>query len=200
LPGWAVLFIGVNILAGNLEYLKHLGQGYDRDLVLRDLMDTFGDDVWKFAFFLTRRADAADDLSQEVFLSAYNGLYAFRGECSVKSWLLTMTRNKALHYLQSAFIRKVTLVDRLFRSGTSPAAEQVVFDRLESRALWETVMRLPRKYREVLVLDYHYGLTLQEIAELTGVSVGTVKSRSHRAKRKMSELLARGDEEVLEHG
>ncbi|MEK0314239.1 RNA polymerase sigma factor [Cohnella sp. 56] len=93
MSGCAVLLIEVEALADQWEYLKHLTQGYDRSAVLRDLMDLFGDDVWNFAYFLTGRHDTADDLSQEVFLAAYNGLHAFRGDCSVKSWLPTITRN-----------------------------------------------------------------------------------------------------------
>ncbi|PZE19906.1 RNA polymerase subunit sigma-70 [Paenibacillus xerothermodurans] len=184
------LFIGVKALTDHWDYLKHLAHGYDRSIVLRDLMDWFGNDVWNFAYFMTNRCDVADDISQDVFIAAYNGLYGFRGEGSVKSWLLTITRNKALHYLQSAFIRKVTLTDKL-KSGTSPAAEQVVFNRLDNRAVWDAVMQLPRKYREVLVLDFHYGLKHKEIAILLKVSEGTVKSRAHRAKKRMSELLSR---------
>ncbi|MDQ1913984.1 RNA polymerase sigma factor [Paenibacillus sp. GD4] len=178
-------------LTDQWDYLKHLAQGYDRSIVLRDLMDSFGDDVWNFAYFLTNRSEVADDISQEVFLAAYNSLYAFRGECSVKSWLLTITRNKALHYLQSTFLRKVTLTDTFTKWGTSPAAEQVVFDRLDNRAVWNAVLQLPRKYREVLVLDFHYGLKQKEIAVLLKISEGTVKSRSHRAKKRMSELISR---------
>ncbi|WP_072329194.1 sigma-70 family RNA polymerase sigma factor [Paenibacillus sp. UNCCL117] len=178
-------------MADKWDYLKHLTHGFDRSTVLRDLMDSFGDDVWNFAFFMTKRSDVADDISQDVFIAAYNGLSAFRGDCSVKSWLLTITRNKALHYLQSAFIRKVTLTDKFMNMGTSPAAEQVVFDRLDNRAVWHAVMQLPRKYREILLLDFHYGLKQKEIAILLNVSEGTVKSRSHRAKKRMSELLSR---------
>ncbi|WP_245946758.1 RNA polymerase sigma factor [Paenibacillus cellulosilyticus] len=172
------------------DYLKHLAHGYDRSVVLRELMDTFGDDVWNFAYFITKRSDVADDISQEVFIAAYNGLYDFRGNSSVKGWLLTITRNKALHYLQSAFIRKVTLTDK-WMGGTAPAAEQVVMDRLANVTVWNAVMQLPRKYREVLVLDYHYGLKHKEIASLLKVSEGTVKSRSHRAKKYMSGILSR---------
>ncbi|WP_246315620.1 RNA polymerase sigma factor [Paenibacillus foliorum] len=172
------------------HYLNYLASGYDRNEVLRDLMVTFGEDVWNFAYFLTKRSDAADDISQEVFLSAYNRLYSFRGECSVKSWLLTITRNKSLNYMKSAFIRKVTLIDTLFfHKDTSPSAEKVMFDRIESQELWMAVMKLPRKFREVIILDYHYGLTIKEIAELLQITEGTVKSRSFRAKKKVVVLL-----------
>ncbi|MDR6549213.1 RNA polymerase sigma-70 factor (ECF subfamily) [Paenibacillus qinlingensis] len=182
-------------MADDLAYIKHLADGYDRELVLQDLMENFGEDVWNFAFFLTQRSHVADDIAQEVFLAAFTGMYAFRGECTVKSWLLTITRNKSLHYLQGAFFRKVTLTDRFIATGSSPAAERIVFDRMDNRELWDIVMSLPRKYREVLILDYHYGLKMNEIAELLHVSVGTVKSRLHRAKTKMNALLTLNMEE-----
>ncbi|BFT71951.1 RNA polymerase sigma factor [Paenibacillus sp. P36] len=183
-------------MSDQMEYLQFLAHGYDRDRILCDLMDKFGEDVWNFAFFITRRADVADDLSQEVFLAAYNSMYTFRGECSVKSWLLTITRNKSIHYLKGAFFRKVTLTNHFVSKDSSPPAEQVLFTRLENQKLWDTVIQLPRKYREVLILDYHYGLKHKEIAKLISVSVGTVKSRVHRAKKKMNELLALQNEEV----
>ncbi|KKC48150.1 MULTISPECIES: RNA polymerase sigma factor [Paenibacillus] len=176
-------------MSEELDYIKHLAPGFDRGRVLQDLMNHFGDDVWRFAYFLTRRADAADDLSQEVFLSAYTSLHAYRGDGSVKGWLLKITRNKALHYLQSAFVRKVTLTDMFKASGSAPGADTVFFDRMESRSLWEAVMSLPRKYRELLILDYHYGLSRRETADLLGVPEGTVKSRAHRARKKLAQML-----------
>lgn len=183
-------------MSEKLDYIKHLAPGFDRGRVLQDLMDHFGDDVWRFAYFLTRRADAADDLSQEVFLSAYSSLHAYRGDGSVKGWLLKITRNKALHYLQSAFVRKVTLTDLFTASGSSPGADVVFFDRMESRSLWEAVMSLPRKYRELLILDYHYGFAVKEIAAMTGLPAGTVKSRTHRARKKLGQLLIEDGKEA----
>ncbi|WP_282939721.1 sigma-70 family RNA polymerase sigma factor [Paenibacillus sp. RC67] len=175
--------------------MEFLVPGYDRDAVLRDLMQGYGEDVWNFAYFLTRQSHAADDISQDVFLSVYDRLYSFRGECSVKSWLLTITRNKSLHFLKSAFIRKVTLWDTMkLRKETAPSAEQVVFDKLESKELWNLVMELPRKFREAIILDYHYGLSIKEMAVLLNISEGTVKSRIYRAKRKISDMLAKTTE------
>ena len=54
--------------------------------------------------------------------------------------------------------------------------------------IWETVMALPAKYRELLVLDAKYEMSLKEMAELTGLPVGTVKSRLSRARRKAAEM------------
>ncbi|SFL74955.1 RNA polymerase sigma-70 factor, ECF subfamily [Paenibacillus sp. 1_12] len=177
------------------HYLQHLTGGSDKDAILRDLMNQYGNDVWNFAFFLTRRSDAADDLSQDVFLSVYDKLYSFRGECSVKSWLLTITRNKSLNYLKSAFISKVTLVDYVIRRGSSRSAEEELFDRLETRHIWVTLMRIPRKFREILLLNAHYELTNKEISALLDIPEATVKTRLHRARNKLSDMLKKEKQE-----
>ncbi|MFF2090368.1 RNA polymerase sigma factor [Paenibacillus sp. NPDC058174] len=171
------------------HYLQHLAAGYDRGAVLEELMGQYGGDLWRFAYFLTKRADAADDVVQEVFLAVYEQIYAFRGESSVRGWLLTMTRNKSYSYLKTAFVRKVTLMDVMDFGSTSPSAENELLLREDVRELWDSVMELPLKFREVLILDYHYGMSIREMASLLHLSEGTVKSRSHRAKGKLARLL-----------
>ena len=173
-----------------LNYLKYISDGLDRDTALVELMNEYGDDVWNFAFFLVRRSDVADDLCQEVFLAAYDKLHAYRGESSIKSWLLAITRNKAYKHLKSAFISKVTLMDYILTKDTAKSAEAEAFDRLETRHIWNTVMELPVKFREAIVLDAYYQLTVQETAAMLGVPEGTAKSRLHRARKKLSSLLA----------
>lgn len=179
------------------HYLHYLAPGFDRSAVLEELMTEYGNDVWNFAYVLTRKRDAADDISQDVFLAAYNRVYAFRGESSVKSWLLAITRNKSLNYLRSAFIRKVVPLDLFAIRGklreAADSAEQAALVRAMSRDIWDLVLSLPVKYREVLVLAYHYELSTEEVAEALGIAAGTVKSRLFRARRKMSELLEASD-------
>ncbi|GBG10841.1 hypothetical protein PAT3040_05609 [Paenibacillus agaridevorans] len=175
------------------HYLRYLAPGYDRTEVLEELMGTYGEEVWRFAYFMTRRRDAADDIAQETFIAAYDGMYAYRSESSVKSWLFGIARNKSLHYLRSAFFRKVRAMDNysLNRSlsGETSSAEQVVMDRMEAGAVWAKVLKLKRKHREVLVMAYHYEMSMAEIAAVLGVAEGTVKSRLSRAKQSMSKLL-----------
>lgn len=177
------------------EYVQHVIQSGDPESLLQDLMEAYGDDVWRYACFMTRRRDAADDITQEVFWKAYRHLSAFRGDCSVKTWLLGITRRTAINYLRSAFVRKVTLFGLLSPQGSSRSAEAVMMDRHAERGLWEVVLGLPAKYREVLVLDAHYELSNKEIAELLGVSEGTVKSRLHRARAKVEQTLKEGEPE-----
>jgi len=174
-----------------LDYIKYLAKGFEADDVLIDLMNAHGNDVWNFAFFLIRDADAADDICQDVFLTVYEKLHAFRGEASVKSWLLTITRNKTYKYRRNAYFSKVILMDFVMRKDTSRSAEAVVFDRMETKDIWNSVMKLPLRYREVLLLEIHYQLSIQEMASMLQVAEGTIKSRLHRARKKISSFLQR---------
>ncbi|MEF3303984.1 RNA polymerase sigma factor [Paenibacillus sp. GYB003] len=177
------------------HYLRHIAQSGDPEALLTDLMRTFGDDVWNYARCMTGRPDAADDIAQDVFWKAYRGLSSFRGECSVKTWLLRITRRTALNYMRSAFVRKVTPVG-LFApkaAGAHRSAELAALDRQAERDVWAAVLALPGKYREAIVLDAHYELSYREIADLLGISEGTVKSRLHRARAKVEKMLKEED-------
>ncbi|WP_246042293.1 RNA polymerase sigma factor [Cohnella pontilimi] len=162
---------------------------------LQDLMTEHGQDVWNYAFLLTKNRHVADDIAQDVFLQAFLHIASFRGQSSLKTWLFSITRNRVYNYKKSAFFRKVTLIDYITRlSGTSSAEEQYML-RTYTDSIWQLVLKLPPKYREVLILDAKYDMPLTEIALLLQVSIGTVKSRLHRARSKMKEYL----EEVEQH-
>ncbi|WP_343223746.1 RNA polymerase sigma factor [Paenibacillus oenotherae] len=174
--------------------------GLDRNTVLNELMGTYGKDVWNFAYFLTHRRELADDIAQEVFIKVYEHLYNFRGQSSVKTWLLAITRNTARDVLRSAWIRRVTLMPFHKETAANPSAEQETIDKLMTQQVWAVVFGLPRKLREALLLSSHYGLSMNEMAETLQVSVGTAKSRLHRARaavsRKLSEdAVMTGEEE-----
>ncbi len=64
-----------------------------------------------------------------------------------------------------------------------------MFDRMETRHIWINVMKLPLRYREVLLLEIHYQLSIQEMAKMLDVAEGTIKSRLHRARKRLSTLL-----------
>ncbi|REK72054.1 RNA polymerase sigma factor [Paenibacillus paeoniae] len=151
-------------------------------------MQVHGQEVWNYAYFLTKHQDWADDITQDVFLRIYRSPNTFRGESSVRTWLFAITRNCVFNYRRSAFLRKVTLMGRVKHSGEAPSAESEALANQYIDEIWESVMALPAKYREVLILDARYELSLKEIADITGLSIGTVKSRLSRARRKAAEI------------
>ena len=177
--------------SANFEYLRYISDTADRKAILRDLMTAYGDDVWNYAYSICRQVDAADDITQDVFLKAYRNLTSFRGESSVKTWLFTITRNTALDYKRSAFLRKVTLVDYIIPKGASTSAENQAMENFAISDIWRMVLSLPQKYREVLILFAHYQLSMKEIAQILGIREGTVKSRLHQARMSILKLKER---------
>lgn len=172
-----------------LEYLSTLSDSTDRNIILRDLMERYGNDVWNYAFFLTSRFDQADDIFQDVFIKVYRSMFSFRGESSVKTWLLAITRNVAKDHRKSAWARRVLLKATIRRSETASSTEKEVLSRMANGDVWKAVMDLPEKLREALLLYAHHQLTVPEIASLLNLSQGTVKSRLHRARAKVPILL-----------
>lgn len=167
---------------------------------LGSMMDDYGNDVWNYAYFLTKSAELADDLSQEVFIRAYSGIAHYRGECSLKTWLLTITRNTTFTYRKSKFFRSslwgetLSMETEREHSGqrvmipeknSHPSAEMEVMRNEHVHEIWDIVLALPKKFREILLLHLKYELTTSEIAEMLKISSGTVKSRLSRGKDKV---------------
>lgn len=142
--------------------------------------DTYHRAVHAFAYRLTRSADIADDITQECFLAfvrAPRRLDASRG--TLKTYLFAIARNLALkHY------RDERPEDPL---EDSPSES---FSPVLALAVEQAVSSLPVLQRESIVLFEYEGLTLEEIAQVTGADVGTVKSRLHRARERLKRILA----------
>jgi len=176
---------------------SHVDTAYTSDSkdTLHEWMTEYGQDVWNFAYCMTRKWEIADDITQEVFLKAYRHMHSFRKEASVKTWLLTIARNTVRDYMKSAFMRRVTLVDWVQNRETHPSAEDESFAQMAVSDIWKQVLQLPVKYKEVLILFAHYQLSMKEIARLLGTREGTVKSRLHQARLKVLQIKERDHDE-----
>jgi len=131
--------------------------------------------------------DDAEDVAQDAFLRAFHRLEAFRDEAAFRTWLLTIAHNAAL---DAAAGRPAA--DPL-SSEDGPLAPGSPVEQLERR---ERLRRLDLKlkglsptHRAVLVLRDVEGLSYEEIAEVTGSPLGSVKARLHRARGELIELL-----------
>lgn len=157
-----------------LQYITDMDSG-----TLEHLMNKYGQDIWNYAYSLTKHRSMADDITQDVFLQAYLHMTSYRGEASVKTWLLKITRNISFNYRKSAYIRKVLLFDVVMPKQSSYSAEQAYLENEATNEVWKTLFRLPTKSREVLLLQAKYGLSIAEIAGMLNIPEGTVKSRLH---------------------
>ena len=148
--------------------------------------------------------DEALDLTQEVFIQAHRSLGQFRGEARFGSWLLAIAlnlcRNRLKHWKRRARSRHDSLSAPTGEAGSDPHRElpdpgTTALEALEGRQLEELVREemkhLDEEHRAVLVLRELQGVPYDEIALLLGVPIGTVKSRLHRGRTELRELLRR---------
>ncbi len=135
----------------------------------------------------------AEDLLQEVFLTAHRKLALYRGESSLGTWLFRLATNQCLDYLRSKRARFAAMTDDLDAepqaSGAGAGAVVGVVDRLD---LERALASLPTGCRAVFVLHDIEGCEHREIAELMGIADGTSKSQLHKARMRLRAALATG--------
>jgi len=137
--------------------------------------------------FCVRRigADSAQDAAQETFLTAQRALRRFRGESTLRTWLLGIAHNECRRLARNRRIQppSIELRESAIENGQSSIVngqfgEQVIVDR---HALAEALNKLTPEHREVVLLHEVDGLSYEEAAAAIGIPAGTVKSRLHHA-------------------
>ena len=144
--------------------------------------------------------EAALDLTQEIFIKVYGSLARYRSEFKFSTWIYKIAHNCAVDYLRRNNGREQSLVSGIEgdtyelpieSKRLSPEQES---EREERRLEIEGVVRaLPGAYRELIILRHSQDLTYEEIVEVTGLPLGTVKNRLFRAREMMrQQFLQRG--------
>lgn len=155
------------------------------------LVRRHGAAVRRFARALTDDA-SADDVLQEAMLDAFRGAAGFRGDASVRSWLFTLTRNRAFHHRESERRRAVAdtpLLELGVEAGFGRDPERLA-ERIERRdAIFVGLARLAPEEREILLLRDVEGLSGEEAATVLGLELPAMKSRLHRARLRLMNAL-----------
>jgi RNA polymerase sigma-70 factor (ECF subfamily) len=153
--------------------------------------------VYNLAYRILGDGDAAADATQDAFISAFKGIGKFRGG-SFKSWLMRIVTNACYDQLRHKQRRPTTSLNDLLELDSAPirslsdpaeSPEEYALRQELSNAIQIGIGTLPSDQRVALVLYDVQGLSYQEIAEVTGVSLGTVKSRLSRARGKLRDFL-----------
>ncbi len=117
--------------------------------------------------------DEAQDIVQEVFLSAYKNLHTLRDKSAVGAWLAMIARNRAVEFYRQAKPTEELPEDLKCKNDS----------KTEAREILEAIRALPDAYRETLVLRLVEGMSGQEIAELTGLTPESVRVNLHRGMK-----------------
>jgi RNA polymerase sigma-70 factor (ECF subfamily) len=150
--------------------------------------------------------DDADDITQEVFVKVNAGLQGFEGESQLSTWIYRIATNAALDRLRSRSFQqssqRVSLsstdeegegeLEDVSVRATSLTAEREAIRKEMTECIREFVDKLPENYRTVIILSELKDLKNQDIADILGISLDTVKIRLHRARAKLKEVFEAG--------
>ncbi len=173
-------------------------------LIFEDIHETYRPKIYRYLSRLVGTQEA-DDLTQEVFIKVNRNLEGFRGDSNLSTWLYRIATNVAIDKLRSASYQRAMREGLPSNSAENDEAEFAEQDpwtgekkllveqdlvRMEmNRCIRDFIERLPEIYRTVLVLGDLEGFANKEIAEILGISLGTVKIRIYRAREKLRKEL-----------
>lgn len=148
-----------------------------------------------FAMSLTRNSATADDLVQDTLVKAWTNIEKYQEGTNMRAWLFTILRNTYYSMLRKRK-REVADVDDTL---AGMMAEKPAHDgRLQMRDFETAFAQLTDEQREALVLVGAEGFAYEEAAEMTGVAVGTVKSRVNRGRARLAELMNLDEDGAIE--
>jgi RNA polymerase sigma-70 factor (ECF subfamily) len=167
-----------------------------REASFEELVRRYQRPIAAYVYRMVGDYDSALDLTQEVFIKVYNSLARYRSEFKFSTWIYKIAHNAAIDHLRRHAVREQALtgsVDGERREvaieSRRPTPEQES-ERRERRLEIESVVQLLQSsYRELIVLRHSHDLSYDEIAEVTGLPLGTVKNRLFRAREAMRDLL-----------
>jgi RNA polymerase sigma-70 factor (ECF subfamily) len=160
-----------------------------------ELVSRYQARLYNAAMRLVDNPEDAADVVQDSFLNAFQALHAFKGDAEFFTWLYRIAFNTAI-----SLKRKKRAAVSLDGSGPEAALEPddpseyikpgAALERNEEeRQLQDAMNRLSHEHREVIVLKEIEGLKYEDIAEILGVPIGTIRSRLHRARLELRDLL-----------
>lgn len=148
---------------------------------LQELVTLYQDNLFAVAFNICKNAQDAEDVVQDTFIRYYTLKKEFDSRQHIRAWLIRVTINRAKNVSRIFWRRnKLSLEDYM---------ETLSFETKESENLFETVMKLPEKYRIVIHLFYYEDYSVNEIADILKISESNVKVRLSRGRRLLRDAL-----------
>ena len=173
----------------------------NEDAAYDELVRIYNASIFHVAYRMLGDSGEASDVVQEIFLKVFRNIGHFRSEASLKTWIFKIAFSEILNRLRWWKTRHrsatVSLDEQANGNGkhhvrdSYPTPEQVLVNKERETAIQQALVKLSSDHRSIIVLRDIEGFSYNEIAEVLGVSVGTVKSRVARARAELKKSLMR---------
>lgn len=171
------------------EILELIKNPDTRERGFRDMLAAYGDKLYWHIRRLIVNHDDAEDVMQETSINIFRHLDSFKGESSLLTWMYKIATNEALRWLrkQAGLWRSI---DSVSMELADAVAGEAHMDADAAEVLFQkAILSLPTQQRLAFNMRYYDDLPYEEIAKITGKSVGTLKTNYHLATEKIKEYL-----------
>jgi RNA polymerase sigma-70 factor (ECF subfamily) len=155
------------------------------------LYDKYQPSIFRFIFLKVSQREEAEDLTHQVFLSAWQNIEAFQDQgLPLSSWLYKIARNKVIdHYrTRKPVISLDNTPDEKLAIATESSLREIE-NRMEIEGVYKALKQLPTDYQEIIVMRFVEGLSPKEVSEITGRNHGAVRVLQFRALRQLKKIL-----------
>ncbi len=159
-------------------------KGPDTPECFEQLVSEYQSQLHRLCCVLLKDVHLAEDAVQETFLKAYRSMGQFRNDSSERTWLTRIAVNTCRDLMRSRWFRHI---DRSVRIEDLPEPEAPADP--EDTGLYETILQLPAKQREVVLLYFYQNMTMQEITGILQISVSNVSRRLESARKTLRKKL-----------
>ncbi|MBO4612671.1 MAG: sigma-70 family RNA polymerase sigma factor [Bacteroidaceae bacterium] len=132
--------------------------------------------------------DDADDILQNTFIKAWNGLSTFRGDSKLSTWLYRIATNETLNFLERQRHMSISLDDEESHAALSLQSDPYFDGDETQQQLQEAIDQLPPKQRQVFTMKYFQEMKYEEMSQILETSVGALKASYHHAMKKISDF------------
>ena len=181
----------------NREREGHLGDERDlisalqagREEAFEALVKKHQSEVYYLMLGMLRNHGDADEVTQKTFINVFRKIKGFRGDSSLRTWIMRIAMNLAKNHIRDRGRRPVQPVDEL-QADPGPDAQEMLEDYSMRMRMKEAISMLPDAQREVVTLRTAQSLSFSEIAEIVGSSPGTARVNFHHAVKRLRRMLA----------
>lgn len=154
------------------------------------LYQKYKNPIFSYLYYLCGDLNTAEEMCQDVFLKVYLNIAKFEGRSSFKTWIYRIARNTYLDYVKAKSTRVLSKAEMLSADMVDgrPSPEEVTVNRELRETILKAISQLPDKYRTLLILrDVQY-FSYNEISQVTGLDLNSVKVGIYRARQQFRKI------------
>jgi len=160
------------ILAGNIDSFNIMVNKYQSNII-------------KFVYGMIKDKEAAEDITQEVFITIYNKLYMYNPQYKFSNWILQIARNKCIDYIRKyKRVYEANIEDIISVSSKEPSPEEILEFKEVKVVVEKFINGLSDIDRQIIILRYTESLTFLDISEIMNMSESAVKRRYYKCRDK----------------